>query len=321
LAGDDGTFHANTVIGSLSGTGSGVIQINIPGTVSRGKHKMRIVSSDPVVYSTVVTIEIPEPFCGDSLYFTSTDTIACKKHSETYTTVNVCGKYQWEIIPAYAGQVVSDMDSNEVEINWNDYNGDAMILATSRGEDTGTGKTYTLYSDTLVVHVRGFDAGLKIDTVTFTITAIPNCQGYSYEWYRYYGYAQITGQTDSTYITSHGDGGVLAFITDSNGCRYATADTIDAFAGVADLVINGTSFRIYPNPGDGSLCIELGVSFSGEVQISVTDLNGRLIEEKKLEKPAVVVIENMDITDQVPGIYLITVSDMKHTETMKFIKH
>jgi len=76
-------------------------------------------------------------------------------------------------------------------------------------------------------------------------------------------------------------------------------------------VIGNKFISIYPNPvSDGQIKISFDNSASGEYQISLTDLQGRLIEMKTVYIKFRGQLENFKMkTKPVTGLYLIKVTD------------
>lgn len=72
--------------------------------------------------------------------------------------------------------------------------------------------------------------------------------------------------------------------------------------------------RIYPNPTNGILTIEVGREI--ETQILVCDIYGRIIRNTKSRHPTM----TLDLSKYKQGIYLVTLKDEKNTLTKKIIK-
>jgi hypothetical protein len=74
--------------------------------------------------------------------------------------------------------------------------------------------------------------------------------------------------------------------------------------------------KVYPNPVSSALTIE--VSEVEKFNLSLFDLNGKLLIKKEVEKT----VETFDMLNFIPGSYFLTVSsgNGKHLQTFKVIK-
>jgi hypothetical protein len=80
--------------------------------------------------------------------------------------------------------------------------------------------------------------------------------------------------------------------------------------------INESNIRVYPNPADKTLIIELPV-LSGNTQVNIYNNEGRLMLSQKLYNKT----NKVDISDFKAGIYLIRVqSDDGKVSTVKIVK-
>lgn len=79
---------------------------------------------------------------------------------------------------------------------------------------------------------------------------------------------------------------------------------------------NEFKMKVYPNPVSSALTIE--VSEVEKINLSLFDLNGKLLFQKELKK----IVETVDMLNFIPGSYFLTVcsGNGKHLQTFKVIK-
>ena len=90
----------------------------------------------------------------------------------------------------------------------------------------------------------------------------------------------------------------------------------EAFAimGVGVIRINAESIRIFPNPTN--TLISINIKATGLHYVEITSLNGQLIFRKELEGPT----HQLDLSSFQKGVYLITVRSMDQVWKEKIIK-
>ena len=74
--------------------------------------------------------------------------------------------------------------------------------------------------------------------------------------------------------------------------------------------------KAYPNPTAGE--IEIEIAAGSQLQIVVSDLSGRIVQTKQVNRTGVII----DIAEEVAGIYLMTVKDLNSSEvrTLRIVK-
>ena len=70
--------------------------------------------------------------------------------------------------------------------------------------------------------------------------------------------------------------------------------------------------KAYPNPTSGE--IEIDIAAGSQLQIVVSDLSGRIVRIKQVDRTGV----KVDISGEVAGIYLMTVKDLDSSEVRTF---
>ena len=85
----------------------------------------------------------------------------------------------------------------------------------------------------------------------------------------------------------------------------------NGYNGISEL--KESSFSVFPNPTSGQIAVLFGSSFSGE--ISVTDVNGKILLHKKVKDTEM----DLNLKHFVAGTYFIIVNDGKSSATKKIV--
>ena len=107
----------------------------------------------------------------------------------------------------------------------------------------------------------------------------------------------------------------------NDACATSTyGETEDYLVNIIDssLDINDTDFddiKLYPNPTKGEFIIDFSKIFN-ELEILIYDINGRVIEEYKLENKSRINL-NPEIS---AGLYYIRIISSNHSSILKLIK-
>jgi len=76
-------------------------------------------------------------------------------------------------------------------------------------------------------------------------------------------------------------------------------------------------FSLFPNPADAFIIVTPPENYSGEIQISICDLNGRIIESVKYNETSLI---NLPVNHLSSGIYFLKIDDDTKSTIKKFIK-
>jgi alpha-tubulin suppressor-like RCC1 family protein len=84
--------------------------------------------------------------------------------------------------------------------------------------------------------------------------------------------------------------------------------------------IDKTAISVYPNPTNGSVNIDYSLEISGKIILKVTNIQGQLISEIKMDKSSGFQTENIDLSNQASGMYFLSITTDNGTYTGKVIK-
>ena len=140
-------------------------------------------------------------------------------------------------------------------------------------------------------------------------------QGISYQWY--FEGDLVPGANGPEYEATE-NGTYYVVIEDENGCE-GTSNTIE-------FTINSTReakfselFRIYPNPAEDILMLELKTPDAGWMEVSVKTLEGKTIQifEKNVSGYQQIPLNLVSLPD---GIYLLQINTGKEILSKKFFR-
>ena len=126
----------------------------------------------------------------------------------------------------------------------------------------------------------------------------------------------ISGATEQNY-TINSNGWYSVVVTDANGCT-STSDSVQVtYSSIADIDWN-SAISIAPNPFMEQFKVNLSaeVLTNGEWNLTVTDMLGRLIYEKAIHQPQMIV----DFTHRAAGTYNVSISNGSTLRTYKVVK-
>ena len=120
--------------------------------------------------------------------------------------------------------------------------------------------------------------------------------GYSYQWYL--DGVLISGETNPA-ITLVDNGNYTVSATDTNGCSSVSAPFNFDNASLSMNEVN--AFKLFPNPTDKIVNIDLGNSTSVE-SILITDMLGRVVKSISVDDQSNVII---DLSTEDNGVYMV----------------
>ncbi|MFT4663751.1 MAG: PKD repeat protein [Gammaproteobacteria bacterium] len=153
------------------------------------------------------------------------------------------------------------------------------------------------------------------NTTTLTSNTIQaNNASASYVWLNCdNNYSIISGETNQIYVPSAN--GNYAVELMENGCVDTSACVAITTVGIIENDF-GEELFVFPNPTDGNFTIDLGDSYS-TVEISISDINGKLIRLEKFGQKQVVSL----FIKEASGVYLLTVSAGDKIAIIRLVKN
>jgi hypothetical protein len=187
--------------------------------------------------------------------------------------------------------------------------------------DQGTTKT-----NEAPIASAGIDTTIQLPATIYMLNATssydPDGSITSYSWQEISGPSNIMPQavqSSKVYITNL-QAGVYEFqvlVTDNNGATATSRVKIT----VDDGVMSSTQLILYPNPATDVIHGKITSSINGTVQVTVFDMNGRLVYTGQEEKSGDVLEKTMNISTLASGMYTVIVNIAnRKTLVAKFIK-
>ncbi len=105
-----------------------------------------------------------------------------------------------------------------------------------------------------------------------------------------------------------GIGGGTGIVTILNNDGPVASKPVVQQQAAGSAVLKG--FTLSPNPANGKVSLTL-TGYSGNVTIQLTDINGKMLQERKVTGLSKVSEQQINISSYADGIYLVTVIDEK----------
>jgi hypothetical protein len=177
-------------------------------------------------------------------------------------------------------------------IDYDHFHSDTLLVDTAGTYIVKlTNKTFCQAWDTITI--SEYPTPSKSGISRFKDSIVSNTVAQTYRWYRD-GVPQL--ETDDRRLKPTGNGYWQVQLVSEFGCESELSDSLlVGFASLPSIkATNSLSFKVYPNPSDGNISIELSHteyfgyaqhrlrrSVNGSYAITVSDLNGKLIYSTK----------------------------------------
>ena len=150
-----------------------------------------------------------------------------------------------------------------------------------------------------------------------TLSSNDTSTGVTYQWIDCgNGNTHISGETNQDF-TATTTGLYAVIVTGANGCRDTSNCVAVDFSSLEESsLISGIT--VSPNPTQGEFSIS-SLGNSGDLTIRVLDLTGKLMYESK-ETLGPNATSNVDLTDKANGIYILLVSSMTESRSIRVVK-
>ncbi len=166
---------------------------------------------------------------------------------------------------------------------------------------------------TLNLTINSVDASTT--TSTFDITA--NEANAQYQWVDCDdNFAPILGETGQTF-TATANGNYAVIVTSSNGCEETSSCVAITTISVEENALEA-GLTVSPNPTDGAFTIAAS-NYSGEVTIEVMDVSGKIIF-RSTQHIAPNSAADINLQDAANGVYIVNVSDLNETHSIRVVK-
>ena len=114
------------------------------------------------------------------------------------------------------------------------------------------------------------------------------------------------------------DNTVLA-ATHGRGLFTAPYDLDIFYVGQEEFTQKKEKIRIYPNPANSTVNIEMKEGNRDDIRVFISDLSGKILSRRAFGAENGTLVHRIDIGNLKPGLYLLTVRSGKETTTNKLI--
>lgn len=166
---------------------------------------------------------------------------------------------------------------------------------------------------TLDLTINTVDA--TVTTATFDLTA--NESNAQYQWVDCDdNYAAIIGETNQIF-TATANGNYAVIVNGVSGCSDTSACVAITTISLDEASLE-TGIVVSPNPTEGAFSIT-ALSYSGEVKIEVMDVAGKIIF-RSTQNIGPNASANINLSDAANGVYIVNVSDLSETHSIRVVK-
>lgn len=138
---------------------------------------------------------------------------------------------------------------------------------------------------------------LNVTTSGMTLTAAAT--GVTYQWLVCPSMNALSGQTNQAF-TAGSDGSYAVEITDGS-CTDTSACISVSQASVEEF---GAQFKVYPNPTDGAVTVDLG-NYAEDIEVRVVSADGKVVYTSYINSTK----QNIDLSTYSKGIYSLIITD------------
>ena len=137
------------------------------------------------------------------------------------------------------------------------------------------------------------------------------------------GYVHSQALEFSSTLWSAGRGleGQLAVGTNTNSNNIVMVNCPSTTLATNELANEKFKATLYPNPTNGIVNIDYNLVDSSNVFIRLTNIQGQIINEIKIDEVSGFQTQNIDLSNQMSGIYFITIASESGSSTSKVFKN
>ncbi|MEL6653973.1 MAG: T9SS type A sorting domain-containing protein, partial [Bacteroidota bacterium] len=144
-----------------------------------------------------------------------------------------------------------------------------------------------------------------------SVSIIGGTPPYQYNW--------SNGEADSS-LSELSAGVYTVNVTDANGCSLT--DSVEVLFSPSVSIepqFNLRSWRVYPNPTQGQVQLELEWQQQTKANLSLLDLQGKVIEARRLPK-AIKHQEKLDLSQLPAGVYIMRIQSEETSLIRRIVK-
>jgi hypothetical protein len=140
-------------------------------------------------------------------------------------------------------------------------------------------------------------------------------------YYKWYYNGSVIPDADKKMYVAHQNLGIYRVGISDNMLCFSLSDTIRIptdITGIEDIY-PFENLKIFPNPTNGLITIEMDNNIYGELEIDILTINGNKIRTVKSEKISDYFSDEIDLSDYSSGMYILNLSVGKYSATRKIV--
>jgi hypothetical protein len=224
--------------------------------------------------------------------------ISCAAQNEIYSVINTPGStYTWSV-PAGA-IIVSGQGTNSIVVDFNGTSGTVSVVETVSAGCSGATVSINV-TITNGVTTSSITGNTLVDcSGSNEAYSVVNTTGSVYTWIVPAGAVIVSGQgTNNIVVNFNGNMGVVSVTeTNSAGCTGSPV-TVNVTCTNSTSEINLNEIKVYPNPADNYLVMELNLT--EECTLIIYDYIGKAVLQNVISPAA---LHTLDVLYLVPGMY------------------
>ena len=315
------TWQTNSTDNGFTGGGSGVILVTGTTNDSAGSYLLRIIftgvafgqhqQADAGAAGLFYRVRVRQPACACDPVTNDTTTAFIAFPSCTGLPTAIITPSGIDTICHGDSVTLTATSTTGYTFKWSTGATTQSITVSTSGSYTvkvyNAGDSATSPATTVVVRPANTDSITDSGSGSNQTLTVSGTTG-TYQWYK--GSNLISGATGSTYTpTSNGTYSVKV----TTNCGTVTSNSIAVVGVGINEVSANIALRLHPNPNEGIFTLEAPGCVGSYYEI--TDGLGRVIQKKLIQADNSLI----DISNQVSGVYFLTVQVGQQNETIRFV--
>lgn len=231
----------------------------------------------------------------------------CMDQVEKYST-ELTGA-QWEVLNG----TIDSTASHFVDVKWTAEGIGDVILSKE------SSRAYCRSVDSLLITIK--PSPLKPILTIFQDTIVlstPSPTDY-YQWY-YEGQLVISGPYIGVVPFPGADGAIVVEVFGQNGCGRKSDPFFFIVTGIEEPAFAENNLRLYPNPVDKKINVELIDHYLGSMKVQIYSSSGGLAKEVTILKTGELLHQEIDVSELANGYYILFAKTLNSFYSVRFIK-
>lgn len=237
-------------------------------------------------------------------------TMACQGQSLTLTGSGTGGgtnpAYQWTVNGNNVGN-----SSTYASTSFN--NGDVVTCTLTSNATCATTSTATSAPVTMTINLIPATPSISVSGTTLTSSSATGNQ-----WYM--NGSAISGAISQTYVATQNNNYTVK-VTNGNCVSSASAASSVTTVGINEIIEEGTSFTVFPNPSNGKFTVSLTSEKITNYSIELRNVIGQIIFSEEIKEFSGSYSKDFDVSTYGKGQYFLTLKNAETLQIEKVIVH